>query len=119
MRNGATMSIDIQELRELLDSPVRMLEVLEYAPEMLDEIEALRKYAKENDGLTVAYMAGSASRLDELRAKDVEIEALRKQRNELANNLWSAEDQWGDDYLWTKWKLSQHLTEALKKEISK
>jgi hypothetical protein len=47
-----------------------------------------------------------------------EIEALRKQRNELASDLWHAEDQWGDDYLWKKWNLSEHLTEELKKALS-
>ena len=35
------------------------------------------KDAPEDDALTAAYMAGSASRLDELRAKDAEIAALK------------------------------------------
>ena len=29
---------------------------------------------------------------------------------DLAGDLWSAEDQWGSDYLWTKWNLSRLLT---------
>jgi hypothetical protein len=55
----------------------------------------------------------------ELKRLTDENEALREHRNDLAIDLWSAEDQWGDDYLWSKWKLSLHLTEALKKEINK
>lgn len=60
-----------------------------------DEIAAL----KATDDLTVAYMAGSASRLDELRAKDAEIAALRNKldalqrrtsRHSLAKDLGSA-----------------------------
>jgi len=35
----------------------------------------------------------------------------------IANDLWCAEDQWGDDYLWKKWDLSKHLTEELKLEL--
>lgn len=44
---------------------------------------------------------------------------LRNQRNALANALWSAEDQWGEDYLWAKWELSKHLTDELKDELKK
>ena len=41
------------------------------------------KDAPEDDALTAAYMAGSASRLDELRAKDAEIAALKATQPDL------------------------------------
>ena len=50
-----------------------------------------------------------------VRARLVEVE---KQRDALADALWSAEDQWGDDYLWEKWGLSKHLTKELKDELT-
>jgi hypothetical protein len=63
-------------------------------------------------------MAGSASRLDEIRKLKEDLDKMRLQRNALANALWCAEDQWGDDSLWKKWELSEHLTEELKKELA-
>jgi hypothetical protein len=47
------------------------------------------------------------------------VPELIKQRNDIANCLWSAEDQWGEDYLWTKWELSRALTDEMKDEIRK
>ena len=54
--------------------------------------------------------------LDDLRRK---LEAMTEQRNALADALWSAEDQWGGDYLWKKWGLSRHLTKDLKDLLGK
>ena len=44
---------------------------------------------------------------------------MRDERDALANDLWSAEDQWGDDYLWKKWGLSKHLTPELKDHLNR
>jgi hypothetical protein len=71
-----------------------------------------------DDDLTTAYMAGSASRLDEIRKLKEELNKMRLQRNDLANALWCAEAQWGREYLWWKLKLSEQLTEELKKELA-
>lgn len=48
-----------------------------------------------------------------------ERDALIKQRDALADSLWAAEDQWGDDFLWQKRRLSDPLTRALKDELTK
>lgn len=45
--------------------------------QLLKEFDAAKRTPKADDDLTAAYMAGSASRLDELRAKDAEIAALK------------------------------------------
>jgi hypothetical protein len=47
------------------------------------------------------------------------IAELERERNEIASDLWCAEDQWGDDYLWKKWELSRHLTDAIKESVQK
>ena len=48
----------------------------------------------------------------------LEIMALKAERDGLAAALWSAEDQWGDDYLWKKWGLSKTLTQERKDALS-
>jgi hypothetical protein len=52
---------------------------------------------------------------DELLA---ELVATRTERDSLADALWAAEDQWGDDYLWDKWDLSKPLTAHRKRALS-
>jgi hypothetical protein len=37
------------------------------------------------------------------------IEALESLADALAEDLGSAEEQWGDDYLWQKWNLSESM----------
>ena len=54
-------------------------------------------------------------RLDELKA---ELAKASQERDELADALWSAEDQWGDDYLREKWNLSKALTKERKETLS-
>ena len=54
-------------------------------------------------------------RLDEVKA---ELAKTAQERDELANALWSAEDQWGDDYLWDRWNLSKALTKERKEILS-
>jgi chromosome segregation ATPase len=83
----------------------------------LGEIESLRS----RNTMLIEQVDQSDSHLDlarlSLAKRSEEIEALRKQRNELANLLWMAEDQWSDDYLWKKWGLSAPLTDELKEEL--
>lgn len=57
--------------------------------------------------------------IDTLAEVEAELKELEAHRNKLADSLWCAEDQWGDDYLWNKWNLSEHLTEELKKDLRK
>lgn len=49
-----------------------------------------------------------------IRALTYELTATRTERDALADALWCAEDQWGNDYLWSKWGLSKALTQGRK-----
>ena len=58
--------------------------------------------------------AGMGEVLDRVRA---ELSATRAERDALADALWCAEDQWGEDYLWSKWGLSKALTAERKQAL--
>lgn len=47
-----------------------------------------------------------------------EMARITKERDEALKDLWCAEDQWGEDWLWQKWGLSRLLTEEWKKSQS-
>jgi hypothetical protein len=50
-------------------------------------------------------------------ALKLELAKVKEERDALASDLWCAEDQWGTDYLWKKWKLSRLLTDELKQRL--
>lgn len=52
-----------------------------------------------------------------IRILTAELAATRAERDALADALWCAEDQWGEDYLWEKWGLSKALSAHRKKAL--
>ena len=68
-----------------------------------------------NFDMAIQEVCALRRRLDEVKA---ELAKTAQERDELANALWSAEDQWGDDYLWDKWNLSKALTKERKEILS-
>lgn len=71
----------------------------------LDEVKA--ELAAANAIIGNACGTNYKATVDRLRG---ELSDACAERDALAEALWSAEDQWGDDYLWDKWELSKPLT---------